>query len=153
MHYQRLSIVRQLVLIGMLLTMLFQPQGTVYAAANLTVTPITWNIIGLDSNKVTDGPNHFPIGVRVCNTGDATAMGVTADFVWDSTNAYIYNRPGTATTLALGDLAQLTAVQLLVVRLRRVSYMWNIWFHNLAMLLPISNWTVFRSHRVERCRL
>ena len=58
---------------------------TALAAAQLTITPITWNIIGLDSNKVTDGPNQFPVGARVCNTGDATATNVTSNFVWDNT--------------------------------------------------------------------
>src|SRR5689334_18691046 len=43
----------------------------VFAAASLSITPITWNIIGLDSNNVNVGPNHFPVGARVCNTGDA----------------------------------------------------------------------------------
>src|SRR3990172_1970606 len=31
-----------------------------YAAASLTITPITWNVIGLDSNNVTVGPENFP---------------------------------------------------------------------------------------------
>lgn len=59
------------------------------AAASLTVTPITWNVIGLDSNSPTSGPNRFPVGVRVCNTGDAAAATTTASFVWDSANANI----------------------------------------------------------------
>lgn len=33
-----------------------------HAAAALTVTPITWDVIGLDSNKVSTGPNVFPVG-------------------------------------------------------------------------------------------
>src|SRR5678816_3685692 len=41
--------------------------------AVLTVTPITWNMMGLDSNDVTKGPNVFPVGVRIANTGDVTA--------------------------------------------------------------------------------
>jgi LPXTG-site transpeptidase (sortase) family protein len=85
--------------------MVFQPQSAVYAAAVLTVEPITWNVIGLDSNNVNVGPNNFPIGVRVCNTGDTTATNVTAKFVWDSSNTYINNRPGTNTTLSVSSLA------------------------------------------------
>ena len=34
-------------------------------AAVLTVTPLTWNVIGLDSNSPAAGPQHFPIGARV----------------------------------------------------------------------------------------
>ena len=35
-------------------------------AQSLTVTPITWNVIGLDSNGPQSGPQHFPVGARVC---------------------------------------------------------------------------------------
>jgi len=51
------------------------------AAANLTVTPVTWNIIGLDSNNVNVGPQDFAVGARVCNTGDVAATNVTSTFV------------------------------------------------------------------------
>jgi hypothetical protein len=71
---------------------------SVQAAANLTITPITWNVMGLDSNNVNEGPNIFPVGVRVCNTGDATGINVTPTFVWDSTNTNINLVPG-----SLGD--------------------------------------------------
>ena len=37
-------------------------------AVTLTVTPVTWNIIGLDSNKPTTGPKFFPVGARVCTS-------------------------------------------------------------------------------------
>ena len=33
-------------------------------AATLTVTPITWDVIGLDSNNVNVGPNLYLVGVR-----------------------------------------------------------------------------------------
>ena len=72
-------------------------QAPAFAAASLSVTPLTWNVIGLDSNDVNAGPNHFPVGARVCNTGDAPATNVTSAFVWDSANALINLRPGTLT--------------------------------------------------------
>jgi uncharacterized repeat protein (TIGR01451 family) len=67
----------------------------------LTITPITWNIIGLDSNNVNVGPNHFPIGARVCNVGDATATNVKSSFSFESGDPYtgdpyVNLRPGTA---------------------------------------------------------
>ena len=52
------------------------------AAADLTVTPLTWNVIGLDSNNVNVGPNDFPVGARVCNAG-TDASNVLATFVWE----------------------------------------------------------------------
>jgi uncharacterized repeat protein (TIGR01451 family) len=86
-----------------LLSVLYVPQ--VQAQPNLTITPITWNIIGLDSNNVNVGPNNFPVGARVCNTGDAAATNVTATFVWDSTDPYIDLRPGSLVSMTVPSLA------------------------------------------------
>ena len=78
-----------------------------HAAAILTIQQITWNVIGLDSNKVESGPDDFPVGVRVCNTGDAPATNVSSKFYWDDAvysgmftsspdaNPYINLRDGT----------------------------------------------------------
>jgi uncharacterized repeat protein (TIGR01451 family) len=75
------------------------------AYAGITIQPTTWNVIGLDSNNVNTGPNTFPVGVRVCNTGGAAVTNVTGNFVWDSSNTYI-NLSGASTinvqTLAAG---------------------------------------------------
>ena len=91
-------------LIALLAPMLMMPAA--FAAPVLTVTPITWNVIGLDSNDVTDGPNVFPVGVRVCNTGDTAATNLQATFVWDTANALV-NIAGasslTSPQLAAGD--------------------------------------------------
>ena len=73
------------------------------AAASLSIAPITWNVVGLDSNDVTTGPNRFPVGVRVCNTGDAAATNVTSAFVWDSSDPYLDLRPGTLTAFTGAD--------------------------------------------------
>ena len=77
--------------------------GTAYAG--LTIQPTTWNVVGLDSNNVNVGPNSFPVGVRVCNTGGAAVTNVTGSFVWDSSNINI-NLAGASTinvqTLAAG---------------------------------------------------
>jgi uncharacterized repeat protein (TIGR01451 family) len=80
------------------------------AAANLTVEPVTWNVIGLDSNNINVGPNQFPVGARVCNTGTGAAN-ATVDFVWDDgrgkfagdagADPYINLRPGTSDSLIL----------------------------------------------------
>ena len=88
-----------------LILSLVQPQFPAAAATTLTVTPITWNVIGLDSNNVNVGPNQFPVGARVCNTGSTTATNMTATFVWDSSNTYINLQPGTNSTLSIASLA------------------------------------------------
>jgi len=76
----------------------------------LTITPITWNVVGLDSNDVNSGPNNFPVGARVCNTGDSAATNVTSTFVWDSADAFINLRPGSLTQFTGADaVASLTA--------------------------------------------
>lgn len=59
------------------------------AAPLLTIERVTYNVIGLDSNDVTTGPNTFPLGVRVCNTGTDVATNVVTEVVWDSANPYI----------------------------------------------------------------
>ena len=78
--------------------------------ANLSIAPISWNVIGLDSNNVSVGPNSFPVGVRVTNTGTTAAANVHADFTWDSANPLI-NLSGQATqtlsALAPGGSADL----------------------------------------------
>lgn len=65
------------------------PAGPAWAV--LTITPITWDVIGLDSNKPsTDGPDTFPVGARVCNVSGSATGTVTASFVRDgATNPYI----------------------------------------------------------------
>ena len=62
------------------------PQSSASAAANLTLEVITWNVMGLDSNNVNVGPNQFPLGARVCNTGTTDATNVVVDFKWDDLN-------------------------------------------------------------------
>lgn len=55
------------------------------SSQSLSITPLTWNVIGLDSNNVTAGPDTFPVGARVCNVagvGGADATAVTANFAW-----------------------------------------------------------------------
>jgi LPXTG-site transpeptidase (sortase) family protein len=82
-----------------------QPANSVKAAPILTITPITWNVIGLDSNNVNVGPNNFPVGIRVCNEGTTSATNVQADFVWDSVNAYVNIRPGSLDPISIDELA------------------------------------------------
>ena len=69
------------------------------ASAALTVTPVTWNVIGLDSNTPATGPRYFPVGERVCST---TATGpITVTLVWDSANPYINTRAGSLNPITL----------------------------------------------------
>jgi hypothetical protein len=100
-----LRIALLVLLILVLVASIFQPQSTASAAAVLTITPLTWNIIGLDSNNVNVGPSNFPVGARVCNTGVAIATNVLSSFVWDSSDPYINSRPGSLTTLSVPSLA------------------------------------------------
>ncbi|OWY65560.1 hypothetical protein B7486_41325 [cyanobacterium TDX16] len=49
------------------------------ATPNLQIKPISWDIIGLDSNKPDiEGPNVFNIGARVCNLGTSAAKDLQA---------------------------------------------------------------------------
>ena len=58
------------------------PSSSYAAAPNLTITPITWNVVGLDGVDVNRGPNTFPVGARICNTGDSAATNVSVGFLW-----------------------------------------------------------------------
>jgi uncharacterized repeat protein (TIGR01451 family) len=70
--------------------------------AALSLEPLTWNVIGLDSNDPLNGPNQFPVGARVCS--DIDTVDVTVNFVFDSTNAFINIRPGSYTTLDFSEI-------------------------------------------------
>ena len=72
-----------------LIALLFLPLMTTKAAPILSITPITWNVIGLDGQDVTAGSNMYPVGARVCNTGDEETTDVNVTFTWDSINPYI----------------------------------------------------------------
>jgi uncharacterized repeat protein (TIGR01451 family) len=73
-----------------------------HAASTLTVTPIAWNVIGLDSNNPAAGPANFPVGARVCSSVATTNVNVT--FVWDSANAFVDLRPGSLTTVNIPSI-------------------------------------------------
>lgn len=76
--------------------------GRALAATTLTVTPLTWNVIGLDSNSPTTGPRHFPVGARVCSSVATTNVAV--NFVWDSANDNIRLSAGTQNPVTIAAL-------------------------------------------------
>lgn len=105
------QIISCLLILSILQSFLGSP-NVVFAAASLTITPITWNVVGLDSNNVNVGPNNFPVGARVCNTGDAVLGELIADFVWDDTpvgpytpSPFINLRPDSLAAINLSGLA------------------------------------------------
>jgi len=63
--------------------------GVQQVYAGLTITPVTWNIVGLDSNNPAVGPDTFQVGARVCNTGGTAVANLVGTFFWDSSNAFI----------------------------------------------------------------
>ncbi|HEX9982694.1 MAG TPA: hypothetical protein VGF69_05495, partial [Thermoanaerobaculia bacterium] len=74
----------------------------VAAQAALTVQPLTWNVIGLDSNSPATGPNSFPVGARVCS--DVATTNVSVSFFWDSANPFINLRAGSLSTVILPSI-------------------------------------------------
>jgi len=75
------------------------------AAAALTVTPNTWNVIGLDSNTPAFGPNRFPVGAKVCGVPADANTYVKAAFNGDlggtDSGTYIYLRSGSLSDVSL----------------------------------------------------
>ena len=94
-----------LLVVIMVLGFLSPAQQTVSAATTLRVEPVTWNVIGLDSNNVYVGPNTFPVGARVCNVGGEPSGALTANFIWDSLNDYVNLSGGSLATLTYPGLA------------------------------------------------
>lgn len=100
-----LRIFSGLIIVALAIT-LFKPTSQVSAASILSVTPITWNVIGLDSNNVNVGPNQFPVGGRVCNAaGGSTATNVVVTFYWDSTNSNINLSSDVNSSITIPSLA------------------------------------------------
>lgn len=68
------------------------------AAVDLRIEPLTWDFVGLDSNKpATQGPNTYVVGARVCNVGSSPATDVDIEFFKDGIDsAYTFiNLQGT----------------------------------------------------------
>jgi uncharacterized repeat protein (TIGR01451 family) len=81
--------------------------GAQAARAQVTVAPVTWNVIGLDSNKWSqgDGPDTFQVGARACNVGATAVANITGTFFWDSSNPYINLAAGAANPITYSSLA------------------------------------------------
>lgn len=84
-----------------------QPALLTRAAPNLTIAENTWNVIGLDAADANDGVNIFPVGARVCNTGDTPATNLRSRFDWDSGDSThpIQLTNQTANVLSIPNLA------------------------------------------------
>src|SRR5215510_8603021 len=95
---------RSLFLRAFLLVLFVGVVGVQSAYAGLTITPVSWDVVGLDSNNPAVGPDTFQIGARVCNTGGATVNNIVSNFVWDSTNAFINISMSGNSTLTLSSL-------------------------------------------------
>src|SRR3954470_5586607 len=88
---------RLLLVAGLLLVL-----GSIRAYAAVTITPTSWNVVGLDSNNPSTGPDTYQIGARICNTGGTAVTNIVGTFVWDSSNSFI-NLSG-ANPVSIGSL-------------------------------------------------
>jgi|GEM_PF-700632 len=70
-------------------SLVWQPVSIGRAAPILSIEPLTWNIIGLDDEDMNSGPNTYPIGARVCNSGDEAAQALLFTLVWEEENLNI----------------------------------------------------------------
>ncbi|MFO7764059.1 MAG: hypothetical protein R6V61_10035 [Wenzhouxiangellaceae bacterium] len=77
----------------------------VVAQAQLSIEPITWDVVGLDSNRpTTEGPNLFPVGAEVCSATATSNLQV--EMVWDDPDdSWIFSRPGSLTSLTFDEMA------------------------------------------------
>lgn len=65
------------------------PSRNANAAAVLEIIPVTWDVLGLDSVNPNAGPALYPVGSRVCNRGDASAVNLNIDFSFVTANGNI----------------------------------------------------------------
>jgi uncharacterized repeat protein (TIGR01451 family) len=80
---------RRAVLLALGWLLLTLPFATPEAAAITSITPVTWNVVGLDSNSPMAGPNRFPVGARVCSSDAETDFPVNFHWESDSDPTYI----------------------------------------------------------------
>ena len=59
------------------------------APGDLTIVPLEWNVVGLDSNRPDDGPSQFHHGGRVCNTTAVAITDVTVTWVLDTVSTAV----------------------------------------------------------------
>jgi len=87
----RRPLTRFLLISAAITAALFLSAASIQAAAVLTIdpAPVTWNTVGLDSNNQTVGPQDYPVGIRVLNTGTTDSGPVSAAFQFTSANANI----------------------------------------------------------------
>ncbi len=84
-----------------------------HAASSLSVTPLTWNVVGLRSNVSNSkpGPDRFPVGSRVCNSsaaGVTTASDVRTRFAFEgngNSSQSGFSLDNSISIDTLGDLA------------------------------------------------
>jgi len=73
--------------------------------AAYTITPNSWNMVGLDSNTPAFGPNRFPVGAKVCGVPADAGTYVKATFNWDAggtdSGTHIYLRSGSLSNVSL----------------------------------------------------
>jgi len=72
-----------LVFLGLMVIswLVLKPWTVMYAAPALSIETITWNVVGLGSDP-SISPRTFPVGVRVCNSGDSSATGLIINYKW-----------------------------------------------------------------------
>lgn len=92
-------------IISLVLTLVFSsitlwPFSPAIATPLLNIQPISWNVIGLDSNNVNVGPNVFMVGARVCNVGSTPASNITVKFFKDGGSSYVNLQGSDTLTLA-----------------------------------------------------
>jgi len=75
---------------------------TAHAAVTLTIAPVSWNVIGLDSNTPATGPSNFPVGARVCSSVATTNVAV--NYIWDSANVLVDFRAGSLSTITIPSI-------------------------------------------------
>jgi len=88
-------------LVFVIVTLSFFLSIPAMAVTTLSIAPppVSWNVIGLDSNSPATGPHLFPVGTRICSSVATT--NVSATFTFDTANAFVNLRAGSLSTVVI----------------------------------------------------
>ncbi|HEX4905022.1 MAG TPA: DUF11 domain-containing protein, partial [Acidimicrobiales bacterium] len=94
-------------LLATMLVVLVLPPAPASAAVSVTITPTTWDVLGLDSNRPGKStPSVFPVGAKLCAASGSDALtNVTSTITLSGAGSSIALQSGSPTTNSHGNVS------------------------------------------------
>jgi uncharacterized repeat protein (TIGR01451 family) len=90
---------RRLALVIVTVSLFLSLPAMAVTTLSIAPPPVSWNVIGLDSNTPATGPHLFPVGTRICSSAATTNVSVT--FAFDTANPFVNLRAGSLSTVVI----------------------------------------------------